>query len=779
MKGFWPVFLILSLSTIVYTTTPVYAQSRSDGRPDGVLEVKDELQRVEREKYREASRWAAERNVPRRLTERNGRTVELVGVSGNRPIYITSHNQIAAEATHTRSLYPGQALDLDLTGLGLTIGLWDAGHALKTHQELKGRVITKDAGDPADHATHVAGTLAARGIRGEVKGMAYEANLVSYNWAHDATEMSKEGENGLLVSNHSYGMIAGWYWGDLEKSGEQWYWLGDPLVSTDEDYAFGWYNTEAAQFDRAVFTNPYLLPVVSAGNDRADFGPTGGSFRALDQNGDWQTYDTSDQFHPKDGEPDGFDTISGAALAKNVLTVGSVGLHDDHTFSVSSFSSFGPADDGRIKPDIVGYGEQLVSTVVTGSQENMNYGIMSGTSMSAPNVTGSLLLLQQYYHSLTGKFMRAATLKGLAIHTAIDLDTPGPDYRYGWGLLNAEAAAAHITSATRNSFALFEDELENGRSFVRTLVVSEPGPVRVTLSWTDRPGSVPSRSLDNAAIILRNDLDILLINETSGESILPFVLDPARPDLPAATGNNAVDPVEQVYIASAEPGEYRLVVTHKNQLVAGSPQPFSLIISGASDAMQVVAVSSIEAQSSIDEVVLHWKTLFERNKGSFHVERTPVQNVINSDKQYGKPVIIGSVDGTGSPEQARDYEFLDDDVLAGDYIYRILYDDGSVPHAVSEIEVIVPAPESFATLSNFPNPFSDQTVIVLDVPDPRTLKVEIYDALGRRVELVLDQVLPAGRHELPIDASSWSPGVYFARVTARNGVLTHRMVVVR
>jgi subtilisin family serine protease len=126
--------------------------------------------------------------------------------------------------------------------------------------------------------------------------------------------------------------------------------------------------------------------------------------------------------------------------AVNPLPYGPANSKD---ISVASFSSWGPTDDGRIKPDIVGDGVDVLST---GNANPASYITLSGTSMSAPNITGSLYLLQEYYSQKNGgAFMRAATLKGLACHTAFDAGNAGPDYIYGWGLLDMNKAAGAIT----------------------------------------------------------------------------------------------------------------------------------------------------------------------------------------------------------------------------------------------------------------------------------------------------------------------------------------------
>jgi len=276
-----------------------------------------------------------------------------------RPTYRGTHNIDAAAITRTDDLHAGTALGIGLTGDGMTIGVWDSGHVRASHQEFGDRVQRIDLAERDDHATHVAGTLAAGGVRDQARGMAYTALLRSYDWNGDALELSNEAETGLLISNHSYGRISGWDFSDTEGTGTQWYWHGDPAVSRTEDYGFGWYDSDAVLFDQAAYTYPYLLPVISAGNDREDAGPAEGEFRALDANGDWQTYTVADRPIAQDGGIGGTDTISGMAVAKNVLTVGALDGVGRQGGIVAEYSSFGPTDDGRIKPDLMGFGDRL------------------------------------------------------------------------------------------------------------------------------------------------------------------------------------------------------------------------------------------------------------------------------------------------------------------------------------------------------------------------------------------------------------------------------------
>src|SRR5690606_22402814 len=152
--------------------------------------------------------------------------------------------------------------------------------------------------------------------------------------------------------------------------------------------------------------------------------------------------------------------------------------------SINSSSSQGPTDDRRIKPDITGNGTNVTSTISSGDNAT---GSLSGTSMSSPNVAGTLLLLQQHFHNITNSYMKAATLKGLACHTADDAGVTGPDPKFGWGLLNAKKAAETITNNGLTSW-ISEDNLTQLSVFTKSVVASGTEPLIVSITWTDVPG---------------------------------------------------------------------------------------------------------------------------------------------------------------------------------------------------------------------------------------------------------------------------------------------------
>ncbi|MEZ0612187.1 S8 family peptidase [Fibrella sp. WM1] len=498
-----------------------------------------------------------------------------------RPVKL--HNIEAATGTRTQPLYGRNSTGLSLSGqssfVSDKLGLWDGGGVLTTHRELAGRVQMRNtAGQLNDHATHLAGTLVAAGIDPKARGMAYGAKLQVWDYTNDLIELATAAPN-LLLSVHAYGPLSGWVL-NLNRPGtdpnHKWEWWGNAAVSSTEDYLFGYYNATAQRIDHIAYQNPTYLMVRSADNKRSETGPPA--------NTSYYLSNTNQQSNLPRSRNDGYDVIPGEATAKNILTIGAadVTLDDDNRpvqLASSPYSGWGPTDDGRIKPDLVGIGTDVYSTVSTNTSA---YGLSTGTSMAAANVTGSLLLLQELYARQTsGRFLLAATLRGLAIHTADRLaPANGPDYRQGWGLLNTEAAAAVIQN-TNQAHLITEQRLVQGQSWTTTAVAYGGEPLTITLCWTDPEGSVTTltpQALNRRTPKLINDLDIRVT--LGAQTMLPFVLNPDRPADVATRGDNSRDNVEQIYIPNPIAGQtYTIRVSHKNALQSGV-QPFSLLVSG-------------------------------------------------------------------------------------------------------------------------------------------------------------------------------------------------------
>lgn len=493
----------------------------------------------------------------------HGSTYLLVDVTGSGlPVYEKTDNDDVATSLNVKQLRTGGSLGLNILGTDMRVATWDGGKVRTDHVELIGRVTQQDGATTLDdHATHVMGTILASGVNTAAKGMAPEAKALAYDFNNDVSEMtslSKPDQTTLLLSNHSYGTVAGW------NFDTNWSWHGDVQISNTVDYKFGFYDSKTAAWDDLAFNAPYYTIVKSAGNDRGDAG---------------------DGSRPPDGP---YDCISTFGIAKNIITVGAVkkldnvlGYTGPASVEMTDFSSWGPTDDGRIKPDLVAPGQNVLSSTSGSTSE---YKSFSGTSMASPAVTGTLTLLQQLYKGLNGgNYMRAASLKAVAIHTAREAGaSPGPDYAFGWGLLDAEAAAKIIRDKDNVNIFIKEGTLANGQTFELELNPQQNTKITATLVWTDPAGIPPAPSLNPSNKMLVNDLDLRLTDD-AGNSQLPWILDPSSPSTPATKGDNTRDNVEKIEFSNPDPRTYKVVVSHKGTLKNSQPQNFSVVVSYTSN----------------------------------------------------------------------------------------------------------------------------------------------------------------------------------------------------
>lgn len=510
----------------------------------------------------------------RGVKQLDGTVVALndIGVDGT-PLFYTTHMDPTSKVSRADALYSDGLLDLGVSGKGMTVGIWDAGVARDTHQEFDVRVRNADGGEVDNHGTLVTGTVVSAGIKKQAKGVAFRANAESYDWSRDKIEVTEAAAEGLLVSNHSYG------------------------IKTDRvpDWYFGAYIKVSQDWDNIMYNAPYYLMVTAAGNAQ----------------------NSHDNESPNFGRTqDGFDLLVGFTTAKNGLVVAGASANIDRhgnlkDATVAGYSSFGPIDDGRIKPDLAGDGTLIHST---SSNSNSSYSSSMGTSMAAPGVTGSLILLQEYHYDLYGSFMKASTLKGLALHTSDDIKEAGPDYKMGWGIINTKRAAETLRNKDFSSMVV-EETLAPYETYSITVKANGNEPLSASISWTDPAGeSVNRGTLNDTQAALTNDLDIRITK--GGETHFPWKLNPVQASSKAIKGDNIVDPFERIDLENAE-GEYTIRVSSKGLHNNGS-QAFSLILTGAElTNCRLKAPGKLSIPSSTDEsATISWEagtsdTLYE------------------------------------------------------------------------------------------------------------------------------------------------------------------------
>ncbi len=286
------------------------------------------------------------------------------------------------------------------------------------------------------------------------------------------------------------------------------------------------YGAEAQTYDRHSNEHPTLLHVFSAGN-RGQQTDSVGVYRTAP----------------------GFGNLTGNyKQAKNVLVVGAT----DEQLRIDSLVSRGPAHDGRIKPELVAYSTE-------------------GSSGAATMVSGTALLLQQAYRQQHNALPPTALLKAILLNSARDVGPTGPDFFSGYGSLDAHRALQTLQNERYTTASVGDQETV-------TFDVEIPANaqnLKVTLAWLDPVGSemtlgaTPDSDDSPAPIgqesVLVNDIDVLLVNTSSQEQWLPWVLSttPTTDSLtrPARRGVDSLNPVEQITVAQPTAGTYQVRMT--------------------------------------------------------------------------------------------------------------------------------------------------------------------------------------------------------------------------
>ncbi len=487
------------------------------------------------------------------------------------PVYYEVHSLPLARILRADRLWPGGSSGLDLDGsTSPPIGHWDTGRPLLSHEAIVGRVEVDEAVPVASsHATQVAGLLIASVADTSigVSGIAPGGTILYHDWSGDLQEMLTDAHAGMQVSNHSYGSAVGWTW-----SGD-WYWHGDPAVSQTQDARFGHYDGTSQYIDEISWFKPWYLPVQSAGNHRMDTGPQPGESHWVFLDGGWQSSMTARE---RDGGAYGYDCLGPRAVCRNALVVGSCNQLTSYTgpsdVDTTLFSSRGPTDDGRIKPDLVVPG---VSNKTLSMASDSSYSAVGGTSTSAPAAAAGAQLLQEQAIRQSGQALLASSVKALLIQGCREAGpAPGPDYTFGWGLMDLEHSA-ELLLQDEAAEGLLESNLAASSSHSLSMVAAADS-ARVTLCWTDFPVAARPLVLNDRQPLLVHDLNIAGISSQGGTTA--WCLNPESPELPAVRGINSVDNVEVLDMVLDPGTDLNLLVWRSD--THGYDQPYSLVWEG-------------------------------------------------------------------------------------------------------------------------------------------------------------------------------------------------------
>lgn len=433
-------------------------------------------------------------------------------------------NDVVRTRLHVNEI---QAAPYNLNGDSVTILVYDGGMIDGTHPDFSGRVTWNETAQIADHPTHVAGTVGGNGSQssGTYRGMAPGARIISGQYdaciPYCLYESPNDFEEDYTHARTVYGveLTTNSIGANIDPNGYPCDWLGD-------------YETTSRLLDRMTRStaDQPLMMFFAAGNERNGTNCGYTSYRCM----------------------------SVPAGAKNIITVGAT----TGTDGVASFSSFGPTDDGRLKPEVCATGVS-----VTSCRPGPNYGYqdMSGTSMATPAAAGTACLILQQWHRL---FPGAPdplpeTMKAILINSATDIATAGPDFQTGFGLVNGLQAVQNLLAG-----GVLESALEIGEQFEHTFTVPAGlNELNVSLAWSDVPAA------GNVIPTLVNDLDLYLV-DPNGTRHEPWLMRHHNPGAPATRGRDSVNVCEKVTVASPIAGTWTLHVS--GTLNSGESQTFGI-----------------------------------------------------------------------------------------------------------------------------------------------------------------------------------------------------------
>jgi subtilisin family serine protease len=477
-----------------------------------------------------------------------------------------------------------------LEGDGEIVGVADTGID-KSHADLTNRIAgvsawgrPGDTSDPEGHGTHVAGCIVGDGTasQGEVLGAAPKAKLFFQSildkngglggLPSDIGELLKEAyAKGARVHNNSWGA-----------------------------FSFARYSSTSLDVDRFVAANPDMLVVIAAGNDGIGIARGVGSKMNADKGFvDWPC-------------------VAAPATAKNGLTVGASrssrkqGGYAELTWSdawpdyypdapiagerissddqcLAAFSSRGPSDDQRIKPDVVAPGTDIAAAKSKDAPlhkfwgaypKNKQYGFMGGTSMAAPYVSGCAALVREWYRkhgnwaTPSAALLKATLINGtrrITGNDSIAAVTGEPNFHQGFGRIDMSTTVPNpLTPGLQLAFVdTWKDAkqplTQTGKRVRFQVTAGNAFPLRLCLTWTDPP----ARGLQNSLLLLVDDANQKKwVGNANAATILNIAGGPRDPN------NN----VQVVRIDNPTPGIYTIVVVASNLLIP--PQAFALVVAG-------------------------------------------------------------------------------------------------------------------------------------------------------------------------------------------------------
>ena len=187
-----------------------------------------------------------------------------------------------------------------------------------------------------------------------------------------------------------------------------------------------------------------------------------------------------------------------------------------------------------------------------------------------------------------------------------------------------------------------------------------------------------------------------------------------------------------------------------------------------------VELESFTANAEGNSVRINWRTGSELNNARFEIERK------EPSKNKSSWIFISSVEGSGTTTNPQEYYFLDKDLDAGIYDYRLKQIDLDGSYRYSDVaEVSINKPLTFSLSQNYPNPFNPSTTIKYSIPHDEFVSLEVYDILGNEVEILVSEKQKKGEYDVLFNGDNIASGIYIYRLIAGNFVALRKFVLIK